>query len=94
MTMSKGFEYNFTFDVEATPELAEFVRKMQEDAKKREMAIQQRISDLFCEYCKIEVNSKEDVEVLNELMTLFSIGYKLGFNDSYLINNKQQEDEK
>lgn len=79
-----------SFKVEVSEETKDFFTRMFREHKEKSEAIQERIETLFNE--KFQLNSdldkKETDEVYMRLLAIFSIGYKLGWNDYYHLNNK------
>ena len=82
--------YTMSFEAKVSEETKDFFTRMMEEMKDKETAIRERIETLFNEKCQFgsDLDKKETDKAYMQLLTLFSIGYKLGWNDYYHLNNK------
>ena len=64
----------------------DFFKRMQEDHVETEKAIQQRIKQLFDEFIGVEDRTTAQ-KAYQQVMTVFGIGYQLGWNDRKAVED-------
>ena len=89
MTMTKwndNIDMTLSFLMETNEESKAYFDRMLREMKDKETSIRERIEQLFGEY--IQIGGEERDEVYQEVLQVFAIGYKLGWNDHYSISTK------
>ena len=88
--MSEKQCYSISFDMKASEEAKDYFLRMVEEHKEKIDAIRERIESLFKEFCQIgsDLDKEKTNEAYHQLLTLFSIGYRLGWNDYYHLNKE------
>lgn len=81
--------HTMSFSVEASEDTMSFFRRMADELKQKEDAINERIESLFSEFCQLG-GEKAD-EAYEKVLQLFSLGYKLGWNDNFNLNKFRHE---
>lgn len=77
--------YEITFELENNEEMKAFIQRMNDEQKRRDEAIRERIQQLFDEYVKIDGEEKD--KAYWQCVNLFSIGYQLGWNDCHELTD-------
>ena len=72
--------------METNEEGKAYFDRMLREMKDKETAIRERIEQLFGEY--IQIGGEKRDEAYQQVLKVFAIGYKLGWNDQYSINTK------
>ena len=71
---------SISFDIPCDEKTMDFFNRMQEEHVEAQKAIQQRIKQLFDEFIGVEDKTTEQ-KAYQQVMTVFGIGYQLGWND-------------
>ena len=85
--------YTMSFEAKVSEETKDFFTRMMEEMKDKETAIRERIETLFNEKCQSgsDLDKEKTNEAYKQLLLLFSIGYKLGWNDYYQLNKEAEK---
>lgn len=85
--------WSVSFDIAATEDAKEFFGKIMNDARELQDAVEERIRQLFSEHIGISGKDEETFEdACKQILEVFSIGYKCGWNDfRNIITSKQQK---
>ena len=87
--LNKQGDYSVSFDVKMSEEANAFFERQMNKLKEKEESFKERIMQLFKEHVLIDGEAPE--AVVNQVLTVFSIGYQCGWNDYYsLINDKEE----
>ena len=79
--------WSVSFDMQENEEAMVFFQRMQEELKSQTEAFKRRIESLFNEY--VGIGGEKRDEAYSQLLTLFSIGYRLGWNDLQNLNKEK-----
>jgi len=86
---SKFPDGSITFDIECNEEARDFFKSIYAEHIEIEKAIKERIKQLFEEF--VEVGGQGDKDfAYKQFLTLFGIGYQLGWNDYKNIIKSQE----
>ena len=80
--------WTLTFEMQPNEQMADFVNRMNEQMKKREEAMIERIKQLFDEHIKVGGEKKD--EAYCQILQIFSIGYQCGWNDHYQLFKEKE----
>ena len=69
-----------SFDIQCDEKAMDFFTRMQEEHMEAKKAMQARIKSLFDEFIGVEDKTTAQ-QAYNQVLTCFSIGYQLGWND-------------
>lgn len=88
--MSEKECHTMSFEMECDEKTKDFFMRMDRELKEKSEAIQERIESLFKEYFQImsKLDEEKEDEARKQLLGLFAIGYKLGWNDYYHLNKE------
>ena len=81
-----NIDTTLSFRMETNEEGRAYFDRMLREMKDKETAIRERIEQLFGEY--IQIGGEKRDEAYQQVLKVFAIGYKLGWNDQYSINTK------
>lgn len=87
--------FNMSFKAEASEETMDFFRRMQAELETFEKAIDKRIEQLMDEHVGVDDTSNDTSkgnEFYKQLLALFGLGYKLGWNDRKKVDEHFRED--
>jgi len=79
---------SITFDVKMSEDANAFFERQMNELKEKEESFRERIRQLFKENVLIDCEAPE--AVVNQVLTVFSIGYQCGWNDYYSLNEKEE----
>lgn len=71
---------SISFDIPCDEKTMDFFNRMKEEHMESEKAIKARIKQLFDEFIGVEDKTTAQ-QAYNQVLTCFSIGYQLGWND-------------
>lgn len=83
---NNNIDTTLSFRMETNEEGKAYFDRMLREMKDKETAIRERIEQLFGEY--IQIGGEKRDEAYQQVLKVFAIGYKLGWNDQYSINTK------
>ncbi len=80
--------WSVTFQIEADEKMKDFFARMEREHKELEIAVRERIVQLFHEFVTLERPAKI---AENKFFDLFSIGYQLGWNDCHVVRKETKK---
>lgn len=83
-----NIDTTLSFRMETNEEGKAYFDRMLREMKDKEIAIRERIEQLFNEY--IQIGGEKSDEAYQQVLKVFAIGYQLGWNDQYSINTKKR----
>ena len=83
---NNNIDTTLSFRMETNEEGKAYFDRMLREMKDKETAIRERIEQLFGEY--IQIGGEKRDEAYQQVLKVFAIGYKLGWNGQYSINTK------
>ena len=83
---NENIDTTLSFRMETNEEGKAYFDRMLREMKDKETAIRERIEQLFGEY--VQIGGEKRDEAYQQVLKVFAIGYKLGWNDQYSINTK------
>ena len=81
-----NIDTTLSFRMDTNEEGKAYFDRMLREMKDKETAIRERIEQLFGEY--VQIGGEKRDEAYRQVLQVFAIGYKLGWNDQYSINTK------
>lgn len=81
--------WTFSFDMKPSEEIKDFFLRMLSEHKEFEVAVRNRIKQLFDEYVKVEGELAEAGYI--DILNVFAVGYQLGWNDHCEFRDKQDK---
>ena len=92
-TPKQPFTASVSFEMPTDEKMLDFMKRMEKEHEDIQRAVYERIKQLFHKFVEVEFktpHSKEETdEATRQLLTLFSIGYKLGWNDHKEVSEKE-----
>ena len=81
-----NIDTTLSFRMDTNEEGKAYFDRMLREMKDKETAIRERIEQLFGEY--VQIGGEKRDEAYQQVLQVFAIGYKLGWNDQFSISTK------
>lgn len=81
--------WTFSFDMKPSEDIKDFALRMLSEHKEYEVAVRNRINQLFKEYVRVEGELAEAGYI--SILNVFAVGYQLGWNDHCEFRDKQDK---